>query len=337
MPISSQRPTLRDVARLAGVSAQTVSRVINNSRHVSPETRTRIYEAMDALNYRPNKAAQILATRRSHMIEIITMDINYSGPFKTAVGEAARRSGYQTTFTEVTGDDFADAVRTAGARLVDGLVLIPSTLEIRSTDAMMLKLTHGLPFVQVATRLGAQVPSVIYHQAHGARLATQHLIDLGHRRIAEVCGPQQVLDAYVRHQSWAETLVENGLTPGPSLSAAFSPQGGYAATVELLNRGASFTALFAGNDRIALGALHALRERGHRVPEDVSVVGFDNIDEAAYFAPPLTTVYQNFELLGQMVIDYLISLVENPDAPRYQTVLTPELVPRQSTRSPGGA
>jgi len=334
MPISSQRPTLRDVARLAGVSAQTVSRVINNSSHVSPETRTRIYETMDALNYRPNKAAQILATRRSHMIEIITMDINYSGPFKRAVGDAARRSGYQTMFTEVTGDDFADAVRSAGARLVDGLVLIPSTLEIRSTDTMMLKLTHGLPFVQVATRLGAQVPSVIYHQEHGARLATQHLIDLGHREIAEICGPQQVLDAYLRHRSWAETLAENDLAAGPSLSAAFSPHGGYNVAVELLNRGARFTGLVAGNDLLALGALHALRERGLRVPQDVSVVGFDNIAEAAYFAPPLTTVYQNFELLGQMVIDYLISLIENPDAPRYQTVLTPELVVRQSTQSP---
>ena len=334
MPISSRRPTLRDVAKLAGVSAQTVSRVINKSTHVSPETRTRIYETMEALNYRPNRAAQMLATRRSHMLEVITMDIDYSGPFKRALGDAARHSGYQTTFTEVTGDDFADAVRTAGSRLVDGLVLIPSTLEIRSTDTMMHKLAHGIPFVQVATRLGSQVPWLITHQAHGARLAIQHLIDLGHRDIAQISGPQLVLDAYLRHHAWADTLAENGLPPGPSRTGAFSPQAGYAAAIELLDSGAPFAALVCGNDHIALGALHALRERGLRVPEDISVVGFDDIAEAAFLAPPLTTVYQNFELMGRMVLDYLIALIENPDTPHYQIVLTPELIVRESTQAP---
>lgn len=331
MPQPTKRPTVRDVARRAGVSAQSVSRVINNQSGVSDETRKHILRVMAELGYRPNRAAQTLASQRSQLLEVITMDIYYSGPFKEVVSAAARRRGYHVMFSEVTKSGFAHAVDSAAARSVDGLILIPSMPELDVSDAELIHMCNEIPFVQVATAVGAKVPSVVCDQQKGARLAVKHLIDLGHKHIAEISGPSNVLDAILRHDAWLSTLVEHGLTPGPSEIGGFRAGGGHAAMLRLLDSGEPFSGVFVGNDEMALGAMRALHERGLRVPQDVSVVGFDNIEQAPYFTPPLTTVIQDFHTMGELVVEYLIALIEKPDTPYYQRVLTPELVVRQST------
>lgn len=162
-------------------------------------------------------------------------------------------------------------------------------------------------------------------------MAVEHLIDLGHEHIAEIRGPLDVLDANMRHEAWLATLGEHGLRPGPSEVGNFRAAGGYAAMVRLLDRGERFTGVFAANDEMALGAIHALHERGLEVPQDVSVVGFDNVEQTPFFAPPLTTVFQDFHTMGELVIEYLVALIEKPSTPHYQRVLTPELIVRQST------
>jgi LacI family transcriptional regulator len=335
MPNSSKRSTIHDVARIADVSAQTVSRVINHSTGVKKETRAHVLRVMRELDYHPNRAAQMLATQQSHVLEVITMDIGYSDTFKEAVISTARTFGYQVVFSGVTSAEYRSTIKSAASRLIDGLVLIPAQLVVNVTDAELIELAQGIPFLMVAISVGSLLPSVVCDQAYGTQLATQHLIDRGHRQIAEISGPMNVLDAAIRHSEWVNTLQANGLPPGPHVESTFRVGGGYQAAQRLLDGGAPFTSLVAGNDRIALGAIHALRERGLRIPDDVSVVGFDNMEESAYFAPPLTTVFQDFETMGLLVVEYLIDLIEKPDTPKYQRVLTPSLVVRQSTRSIG--
>jgi DNA-binding LacI/PurR family transcriptional regulator len=196
----------------------------------------------------------------------------------------------------------------------------------------LMRLTHGVPFVQIGARLGAHLPSVIYDQAQGARLATQHLIDLGHQKIVEISGPLLNYDAHDRHEGWLATLKDNGLPPQTSIEGDFTIEDGYRAMCQLLDDAVEFTAVFAANDSMAMGALTALRHRGVRVPDDVSIVGFDNIPESSHLVPALTTIYQDFQLLGRLAIEHIVNLIENPETPVYQRVLPPKLIVRESTR-----
>lgn len=329
-PAKPKRPTLRDVAREAEVSYQTVSRVINNDLHVATITRNRVLKAIEVLGYRPNRVAQIMQTERSHTLEVIMF---FSG-FNRFLYEMARTAhdlGYHFVISTITDDEFADAVESAASRFIDGLILIPLIPVIDDYEELM-RLTDGVPFVQIGARLGADIPSVIYDHAQGARLATQHLIDLGHREIAEISGPPLNFDAQGRHEGWLATLKDNGLTPGAMAVGDFTIEGGYQAMAQLLDGDNQFTAVFVGNDSMAMGAHTALRERGLRVPDDISLVSFDDIPEAAHFVPGLTTVRQDFYLLGRLATEYLVSLIEDPQSPVHQRVLQPKLVVRESTR-----
>ena len=181
--------------------------------------------------------------------------------------------------------------------------------------------------------LGSRVPSVIIDQHYGTEQAVRHLIDLGHKRIAEISGPADPgwVDARLRHAGYLDTLATHGLKPGPVASGDWTAASGAEAAERLLGEGAPFTAIVAGNDQMALGAIHELRRAGKRVPEDVSVVGYDDTPEAPYYDPPLTTVRQDFEALGQQSVDYLLGLIDVPETPMQQRVLSPTLVVRAST------
>jgi DNA-binding LacI/PurR family transcriptional regulator len=328
---SKRRPTLRDVAREAGVSYQTVSRVINNNVNVSTATRHRVLKAIEVLDFHPNRAAQILQTERSHTIEVV---MPYFG-FNRVLYDMARTThelGYHFVISAIDNDEFTSTLESANSRFVDGLILTPLIPIVDDYDTLN-GLTHGIPFVQIGATLGAYLPSVIYDQAKGARLAAQHLIDLGHRQIAEISGPLLNYDAHDRHEGWSATLTEHGLATDMSIESDFTTEGGYEAMSRLLDEGAAFTAVFVGNDSMALGAQTALRQRGLCVPDDVSVVGFDDVPESAHLVPALTTVRQDFPLLGQLAVEYIIELIEKPDTPVYQRVLPPKLVIRESTRA----
>ena len=326
----TKRPTLRDVAREAGVSYQTVSRVINDDSHVSATTRGKVQQAIHTLGFRPNRAAQILQTERSHTIEVVIFYYSFN-LYLYQMARTALQLGYHFVISAITEQEFASTLESAASRFVDGLILVPITLNNQPYEELM-RLTGGIPFVQIGARLGENIPSVIYDQAQGGRLATQYLIDLGHRQIAEISGPLRNRDGYDRHLSWLATLKENGLDTSATIEGDFTIEGGYEAMNRLLDSGMPFTAVFIGNDTMALGAHTALRQRGLRVPEDISIVSFDDIPEAAHFVPALTTVRQDFYLLGRMAVEYMVSMIENPDTPVHQRVLQPKLVVRESTR-----
>jgi DNA-binding LacI/PurR family transcriptional regulator len=333
-----RRNTLRDVADYAGVSYQTVSRVINNHPYVAEDTRTRVLEAIQTLGYRPNRVAQSLAGGRSHTLAVITFGMDYYGPAQMIIHieHATRDAGYDLIFSNIS-EARSENIRTAMERLgrwqVDGMILITPVPGIDYEH--IAGWNADTPIVLMDAPLGSTTPSVVVDQGFGSRLVTQHLIDLGHQLLCEISGPLNWFGAVARHVSWLKTLQEAGLNPGKSIEGDWTAMGGYRAAQRLLAQGQPFTALVAGNDQMALGAIRALHEAGLRVPEDVSVVGFDDIPEASCFAPPLTTVRQDFDLLGKQGIDYLVQRIENPDIPAVQHVIYPQLLLRASTAPPG--
>lgn len=347
-----KRATLNDVAKAAGVSYQTVSRVINGSPQVSIKTRRRVMQEIQTLGFQPNRAAQALAKRRTSTLEVISFGLGYFGPAQmlTSVERAAKALGYKTMFS--TSDDMSpDDLYTLGgelAGLVDGVIIISPVSA--SDSAQIAQAFRGLPVIQVGNRLGDLGPSVVIDQGYGIALAVQHLLKLGHRRIAEIAGPLHWgdlrspefkvgngplhwYDAEERHDGWLSTLQANGLDTRMVVSGDWSAMSGYEAMQQLLSSDLEFSAVVAGNDQMAIGAMRALRERGLGIPGDISMVGFDDIPEAAYFEPPLTTVRQDFVGLGKQSVEYLIQMIESPDTPPHQRVLQPALVTRNSTRA----
>jgi DNA-binding LacI/PurR family transcriptional regulator len=331
----SKRVTLHDVAEQAGVSYQTVSRVINENPHVSKDTRQRVLRVIKELNYQPNHAARSLVTRRSNLLEVITFGSHHYGPSQMVahVERAARRLGYNLILShiiEMSVDEIRAAINSLSGRLVDGLIMVTPVVGLDYDDLMAL--CQGIPFVMIDPQLGSITPSVVINQHYGSQLATKHLLNLGHRDICEISGPLHWFGAMARHESWRDTLETAGVTPGQSIEGDWTAVGGYAAAQHLLDNEASFTALVVANDQMALGAMRAMRERGLHIPYDISVVGFDDIPEAVCFEPPLTTVRQDFEALGSQSVEYLVDLIHQPDMPLQQRVLYPALVIRQSTR-----
>jgi len=331
-----RRATLHDVAQLAGVSHQTVSRVVNGHPSVASVTRARVLEAIRELDYAPNRVAQSLATQRTKTVGIIGYGTSHYGPSQMVahVEAGLKAKGYGLVYAAVPDlsvDVLREHIATLRDQLVDGLVVVTPVGGGHLADTSDL---IRLPYVMIDAMLGEQVPSVVIHQHHGARLATQHLIERGHRAICEITGPMEWSGAKQRHEGWLAVLAEAGIRPGASVEADWTPLGGYRAAHRLLDEGERFTALFAGNDQMALGAMRALREAGLRIPQDVSIVGFDDVPEAAYFEPPLTTVRQDFTTLGQQAVELLLARMAVPDAPAHQRVLYPVLVERASVASP---
>jgi DNA-binding LacI/PurR family transcriptional regulator len=336
-------PGLQDVALLAGVSHQTVSRVINDLPNVRPETRDKVLAAIAALGFRPNGAARALAGRRSATIGVVASGPDLLGPHGVllAIEAAAREAGY---FVSLASVDAAEAIpaRLAhfGKQFVDGVIVIAP--EIASADPVR-SLDVGVPIVLVGGRGGGPdgearplVGSVTVDQRVGTMLAVRHLVGLGHRRIAHVAGPQGCFDARVRATAWQRELERLGL-PVSRFEGDWTPQSGYEAGTrirELIRLGDAEapTAVFAANDLMALGLMHALAEGDLSVPYDVSVVGFDDVPGADHFGPGLTTVRQDFQALGQRCIATLLAAIEG--APHASTTIRPELVLRDSTTMP---
>jgi LacI family transcriptional regulator len=327
-----KQATLRDVADLAGVSYQTVWRVVKEHPHVAEETRRRVLQAVRQLDYHPHRPAQMLTTGRSHILHLIFFEGSYDDPLLSVL-HWAQEYGYTLIVSALSDVSSSDAVRSAlreTAQMIDGVLLVMPYAHLSYEE--LRALCQGRPFVVVNTRLGSRMPSVVFDQWNGARQIVEHLIELGHTEIAEISGPLETADGSVRHGSWRRCLELNGLDTGLSVAGDFEVCSGYARTKQLLATGRRFTALVTGNDRMALGAIRALREAGLRVPDDVSVVGYDDISEAAFFDPPLTTVRQDFDVLGRESIEYLVALIEETHIAVQQRVLYPELVIRQSTQ-----
>jgi DNA-binding LacI/PurR family transcriptional regulator len=305
---------ITDVARLAGVSHQTVSRVINNENTVRPVTRERVEKAMVELKYRPSMVARALVTRRTRTIGLISTGNPLYGPSSTALGfnEAARDAGYQVTTASMSNADpkgLLDAVDVLLSQSVEALVLIAA--DFTAIDAM-LDLEIDIPLVTAESTGRAGLHSISIDQFRGAELATAHLADLGHRHILHLAGPPGSLDATERERGWRAELTRRGLPTSSAVLGDWSPESGFAAADALLaHLGA--TAIFSANDQMALGLLHALNNRGLSVPDDLSLVGFDDIPEAAHFLPPLTTIRQDFGELGRQILDAVLEALRGEE------------------------
>lgn len=321
-------PNMRDVAKAAGVSHQTVSRVINDHPSLRDETKRRVLEVMAELNYRPNRAARALVTSKSHTIGVLASHRSEYGPATMIEGieNAAKDRGYFASTVNLAGSD--DSAIRAGLdhlmnQAVDGIVLVAPQVHV--FDAMSL-LQLDVPFVSVHQRDVADGHVIAVDQVAGARLATRHLIAQGHRRIAHLAGPQEWIEAEARTRGYLDEMAQNGLVAENPIIGDWSSDFGYRSGSELLADG-SVTSVVSGNDQMALGLIHALRERGLDVPGDFSIVGFDDIPEARHFWPPLTTVRQDFTELGRRAVSRLLDNVgESVSEP-----IEPRLIIRAST------
>jgi len=331
-------PTMFDVARHAGVSHQTVSRVLNDLPGVAAATRVRVRESIAALNYTPSPTARAMAQRRSGSIGLIQAGRPDYGPSSAALGfnEAAREAGYavsQASMRTLAADVLTQAVHRLVLQRVEAIVLISGEREgidvLRGIDA-------GVPVVAVASEPEPGLHRVSFDQAAGARLATDHLIGLGHRRIAHVAGPADSMDAAERRRGFAAALEAHGLEVREPIAGDWLAASGHAAGRRLLDEGRA-TAVFVGNDQMSLGLLHACHEAGVAVPDELSVVGFDDIPEAAFFTPPLTTVRQDFDSLGRDIMATVADVLRDEAAAPDRTSRVPELVVRASTAAPRAA
>jgi DNA-binding LacI/PurR family transcriptional regulator len=326
---------MADVARVAGVSHQTVSRVINDADHVRPETRERVLRAMVELDYRPNSVARALVTGRSRTLGVVSFDTTLYGPASTLFGieRAAHAQGYFVSIISVTSLDRASvlgAVEHLRAQGVEGILLV--TPQDAAAEAV-LQLPSDTPVVAVEAGPEGSVPIVAVDQFAGALAATRHLLELGHRTVWHIAGPADWLEARQRVDGWAAALAEAGADAPPLLSGDWSARSGY----ELGQRLATVrdvTAVFAANDQMALGLLRALYEAGRHVPRDLSVVGFDDIPEAQFFTPPLTTVRQDFNEMGRQSLMLLVDAISATRRSSQRVVVPPELRVRESTAPP---
>ncbi|MDX3101989.1 LacI family DNA-binding transcriptional regulator [Nonomuraea angiospora] len=325
---------MADVAAMAGVSSQTVSRVVNNRSNVEEETRRRVLSAMRVLGYRPNTAARALVTGQFRTLGLISFGLSSFGNARTvdAVTRAAQRAGYTVNMIAVesqTEQAVHEAFDQLTLQAVDGIVLI----EAQILDTPSLRLPPGVPVVMADGDVSHRHPMVDTDQALGARLVTRHLLDLGHETVWHVAGPEDSYAARRRAESWHATLKEAAAATPRLLFGDWSAASGYKAGRELARR-PGVTAVFAANDQMALGVMRAMIEAGHRVPEDVSIAGFDDLDESAYLSPPLTTVRQDFDVVAEKIVSLMIGQIETGAAPSATAFVAPELVVRQSTGAP---
>jgi DNA-binding LacI/PurR family transcriptional regulator len=346
----SPAPVMTDVARLAGVSHQTVSRVLNGSPHVSEPTRAKVLAAMEELGYRRNMVARALATRRSGTLGVITFNTVLHGPVSTlyAVEQAASRISLGVSIAvvdRISSDEVTRALERLQDQSVEGVIAIaPQRDAVRALTAAL----HTMPTVFVGGVVGGVAasaldeddtpPTIGIDQRGGAEAAVRHLLDLGHTTVAHLAGPQDWMDARWRLEGWLSTLAAAGAPQAAAEYGDWSARSGYAAMHRLLAGAPGLTAVFAANDQMALGALRALDEAGRRVPDDVSIVGFDDMPEAEYFRPPLTTVAQRFAEAGQRAVTLLLDIIRPDDSTSPisvpDTLVPTELLVRNSSGPP---
>ncbi|KQW06305.1 LacI family transcriptional regulator [Leifsonia sp. Root4] len=331
------RASINDVAIHAGVSAQTVSRVANSQTNVRPATRDRVLASMQALGYRPNSAARNLKSGRFRSIGVVTFNLRTLGNERTldAIAFAAAAAGYTTTLLPVadpTQVDVAGAFGRLEEQAVDGIILIMSA-EVGSPDE--LTLTAGLPLVIVDSDAALPHTIVDTDQEQGARLAVEHLLALGHRDIVHVSGPATSFSAKRRAEAYRAVMSEAGLPVPPIIVGDWSAASGLAAGRAIAASERMPTAVFASNDQMALGVMSAFHELGLSVPGDVSVVGFDDADDAEAYWPPLTSVHQNFDEVGKSATRLLIATIDG-EAETTKLLIPTQLVVRASTSAPRG-
>ena len=326
---------MMDVARLAGVSHQTVSRVLNEHKNVSEQTRIKVRAAIAELGYRPDGAARVLVTGTSKVIGVVAQNSSLYGPaaMLTAFEEAAQATGFVVNVGTVRSLDersITDAVQRHLDQRVAGLVVIAP---VASAGPALELLPDDVPLVTIDGDPERSRTLVTVDQVAGARAATELLLAAGHETVWHISGPADWFDAAGRVRGWEAALLDAGAEIPPLLSGDWSAASGYR-NGQLLARLPDVTAVFTANDHIALGLLRALNEHGRRVPGDVSIVGFDDVPEAAYFTPPLTTIRPDFDAAATASLELLLEQINGGRVNTTRRTIAPALIQRDSVAPP---
>jgi DNA-binding LacI/PurR family transcriptional regulator len=327
-----KKANIYDVAKLAGVSHQTVSRVLNDHPSLRPETRKKVEQAITALKYRPNQAARQLVTSRSKMIGILIAGTELYGPWAilNAMEREARQEGYAVISISVSPespDSWTDAIDQLRNLDIDGVITIALSNQIvREVEKSLASAT----IVIVDTEPSKKFDAVNIENYVGGKIATEHLINLGHKNIVHVTGPSDGYEGEQRRRGYEDAMRDAKLKLYV-LEGDWSIRTGFRLGKEIAARKVMPTAVFSANDHLALGIIKALTEEKLRIPQDVSVIGFDNIPEAAYFSPALTTVHQDFDELGKLAISRMLIQLREPTSHAALTI-TPTLIVRESTQ-----
>ncbi|HLO27632.1 MAG TPA: LacI family DNA-binding transcriptional regulator [Anaerolineales bacterium] len=339
----NRRPTIKQVAKAAGVSTQTVSRVINDRPDVAPETRERIMLTIDELGYQPSALARSLIQQRSYTLGVVTAGLKHIGPSRTLNGitSAAEGANYSLLLKELPRFDAEDVIPIFQALLsrhVDGIIwAVPEVGENRNwVDRQSLDLK--IPIVYITMEPKENISAVCVDNYLGGRMAMSHLLEQGYRQIGHISGPMDWWEARQRMRAWRDALKDSGLEVQDKYWAEgnWSSASGAQAVEKLLEQYPDMDSIFIGNDQMALGVIQLARQRGLRIPEDLGVVGFDNIPESAFFYPPLTTIQQDQYAVGKVAVEETIKLIESgwqdlePLEPK-SILLVPTLVVRQSS------
>lgn len=324
-------PSMIDVATRSGVSHQTVSRVLNGHKSVTEQTRKKVLQAVKDLGYRPNLTARALVTGKTATIGVLSHDTTLFGPASTlhSVQSAARDNGYRTTIYSLKGEDSESIILGISELInqgVDGIVIIAP--QIRGTKEIS-NVIGNFPAVLVENESSVALPSVNVDQLYGAYELTRHLIMLGHKSIAHISGPKNWYESTRRSQGFKKALVENKLDTTFIWEGDWSPRSGFESTRKII-KNKKITAIFAGNDAMALGAIKAVSEAGLNVPRDISLVGFDDLPESEFLTPSLTTAKQDFHAVGNQALRILLGLVNNNKV-RMNVAIKPEILIRSST------
>ena len=312
-----KRVTIKDVATAAGVSTQTVSRVMNKNSYVSENTRKRVEEVVENLGYRPSTLARSLIQQRSYTLGVVTFGLKYIGPSRTlnGIADTADDLGYMLLMKELDNfsSDTIDAViDSLLSRQVDGILW--AAPEIGDNHAWLNEKFSRVPvpILFLAMKPRAGIPSVTTDNYLGATAAVQHLLDQGKQHIGHISGPQNWWEAEERKRGWRETLQKAGIEVSDKhcTEGNWSSSSGEHAFLQLLESFPSMDAVFVANDQMALSVLREANRQNIRIPEQLAVVGFDNIPESAYFFPSLTTIYQDLQLLGKQAIQNIVEMIQ---------------------------
>jgi len=338
-----KRVTIKDVAQAAGVSTQTVSRVMNKFSYVSEETRQRVEEVVEQLGYNPSTLARSLIQQRSYTLGVVTSGLKHIGPSRTlnGVADKADELGYMLLMKELDNFDenkIGGVIDSLLARQVDGIIWVAPEIGDNHAwvDERMAKIPVPVMFIAMRPRAG--VSSVATDNYQGGVMAMRHLLECGRKNIGHISGPLTWWEAEERKRAWRETLVEAGLDAPEChcVEGNWSSASGEQAFLQLLESFSNLDAVFAANDQMALSVLRETCRRGIRVPEQLAVVGFDNIAESAYFHPSLTTVSQDLQLLGEQAAQSVVEMIQarrqGQQVPAQAKFIQPSLIIRESSQ-----
>ncbi len=311
------RPTIKEVASMAGVSTQTVSRVINERPDVSRETRKRVQDVIEKLGYRPSALARSLIRRRSHTLGIVTAGLKYIGPNRTLNGitVAAEEAGYALLLKELSGFDADDnelIFQSLLSRHVDGIIWAVPEVGKNRDWINMLPGELDVPIVYLTMEPRENISVVSINNYLGGRLAMSHLLEQGYRHIGHISGPLDWWESRQRMKAWKDALEESGIGfyEHSWIEGNWSSSSGVQAAEKLFEQYADLDSILVANDQMALGVMQVAHQKGKRIPQDLGIVGFDDIPESAFFWPSLTTVHQDQSNLAKVAVEEIIKIIE---------------------------